>query len=70
MLRLRDAITTESCNNGAMTPPEMTYIVSEWGVKLYTHSLTSRMNVSGYVGHVTIFSWTLTTACCDLMSSI
>jgi len=23
----------------------------------------SRMNFSGYVGHVTIFSWMLTTAC-------
>jgi len=24
----------------------------------------TRMNISGYVGHVTIFSWMLTTACC------
>jgi len=30
----------------------------------------SRMNFSGYVGHVTIFSWVLTTACCSVVGLV
>ena len=30
----------------------------------------SRMNFSGYVGHVTVFSWMLTTACCLVVVKI
>jgi len=35
-------------------------------IKVWTNGATtlSRMNVSEYVGHVTVFSWMFTIACC------
>jgi len=59
-VRNRQPRNVERCGSVTMTPESCKNDATT----------TSHMHFSGYVGHVTIFSWMLTTSCCLVMVMI